>query len=241
MISQGPEPVVEGLRRLQAMLEEGPADRKLEVAVASKRAELEAMLGRFGPARELVTRAKSLARELGDQIALSRALSDSARVEMLAASPAAAEREMRASYEILDRMGNVGNLASTAPYLGDIVYARGHYDEAHQLSEFTERITIEGDVDAEVRWRWLRAKTLARRGRFDEAEAFAMEAVRIVAPTDYLDLHADALDALAEVLRLAGRPSDAAAALRDAVELRRRKGNLVGAARAESSIVELGS
>ena len=138
-------------------------------------------------------------------------------------------------------MGNVGNLASTAPHLGDILYAQGRYDEAHQLSEFTERITIEGDVDAEVRWRWLRAKTLARRGQYDEAEAFAMKAVRIVAPTDYLDLHADALDGLAEVLRLAGRRSDAAAALRDALELRRRKGNLVGAARAESSLAELGS
>ena len=144
VISQGPEPVVEGLRRLEAMLEGGLADRKLEVAVASKRAELESMLGRFGPARELATHAKSLAREVGDQIALSRALSDSARVEMLAGSPAAAEEEARASYEILERMGNVGNLASTAPYLGDIVYAQGRYDEAHQLSEFTEGITIEG-------------------------------------------------------------------------------------------------
>jgi tetratricopeptide (TPR) repeat protein len=241
VISQGPEPVVDGLRRLQAILEDGPADRKLEVAVASKRGELEAMLGRFEPARELVTRATSLAREIGDQIALSRALADSARVEMLAASPAAAERDARASYEILDRMGNVGNLASLAPHLGDILYAQGRYDEAHQLSEFTERITVKGDVDAEVRWRWVRAKTLARRGRYDEAEAFAMEAVRIAARTDYLDLHADALESQAEVLRLAGRRPDAAAALKESLELRRRKGNLVGAARAESSLAELGS
>jgi class 3 adenylate cyclase/tetratricopeptide (TPR) repeat protein len=240
VISQGPESVVEGLRRLQALLE-GPADRKVESSAASKSAELEAMVGRFVPARELIAHAKALAREVGDQIAMARTLSDSARVEMLAASPAAAEMESRASYDILERMGNVGNLASTAPHLGDIVYAQGRYDEAHQLSEFTERITIEGDVDAEVRWRWLRGKTLARRGRFDEAEAFAMEAVRIVARTDYLDLHADALESLAEVLGLAGRRSDSAAALRDALELRRRKGNLVGAARAESSLAELDS
>ena len=124
---------------------------------------------------------------------MCRALADSARVEMLADSPPAAEQEMRASYEILDRMGNMGNLASAAPYLGDIVYAQGGYDEAYQLSEFTERITIQGDVDAEVRWRQLRAKTLARWGRHDEAETLAIEAVRIVAATDYLDLHADAL------------------------------------------------
>jgi tetratricopeptide (TPR) repeat protein len=98
-----------------------------------------------------------------------------------------------------------------------------------------------GIVDAEVRWRWLRAKTLARRDRHEEAEAFATEAVRIVAATDYLDLHADALDGLAKVLRLADRGPEAAAALREALELCRRKGNLVGAARAESSLAELGS
>ena len=158
------------------MLDDGLADRKMEVAIASKRGELEAMQGRFEPAREQIARAKSLARELGDQIALCRALGDSARVEMLAGSPPAAEREARACYEILDRMGNMGNLASTAPHLGDIVYAQGGYDEAYQLSEFTERITIQGDVDAEVRWRQLRAKTLARWGRHDEAEPLAVEA-----------------------------------------------------------------
>jgi tetratricopeptide (TPR) repeat protein len=241
VISQGPEPVLECLDRLHAMLEGGPADRKVEVAVAAKCGELEAMLGRFGPARELITRATSLARELGDQIALSRTLGDSARVEMLAGSPAAAEREARVSYEILDRMGNVGNLASLAPHLGDTVYAQGRYDEAFDLSVFTEQITVEGDVDAEVRWRQLRAKTLARRGRHEEAEILAMEAVRMAAATDYFDLHADALFGLAEVLRLADRKSNAADALREALEVCRWKGNVVGAARAESSLAELGS
>ena len=68
-----------------------------------------------------------------------------------------------------------------------------------------------------------------------------MAAVDIVAPTDYLDLHADAVDALAEVLRLADRSSDAAATLRQAIELRRRKGNLIAAARAERILAELES
>ena len=241
VISQGPTPVVEGIHRLEAMLDGGLADRKMEMAIASKRGELEAMRGRFERAREQITRAIALARELGDQIALCRALADSARVEMLADSPPAAEQVMRTSYAILDRMGNTGNLASAAPYLGDIVYAQGGYDEAYQLSEFTEQITVQGDVDAEVRWRQLRAKTLARWGRHDEAEALATEAVRIVAATDYLDLHADALFGMAEVLRLAERSSDAASALREALELCKRKGNLVRATQAESWLAELGS
>ena len=222
------------------MGERANGDRKVEVAVATKLGELEAMLGRFESAREQITRAKALARELGDLVSLTRALTDSARVEMLADFPAAAEVEARASFEILEQMGNTGNLASTAPYLGDILYAQGGYDEAYELSVFTERITMQGDVDAEVRWRFLRAKTLAQRGRHDEAERFALAAVDIAAPTDYLDLHADALDALAEVLRLADRNADAAATLGEAITLRRRKGNLVAAARAERMLAELG-
>jgi hypothetical protein len=67
-----------------------------------------------------------------------------------------------------------------------------------------------------------------------------MAAIAIVAPTDYLDLHADALDALGEVLRLGDRNADAAAALREAITLRRKKGNLIGAARAERMLAELG-
>jgi tetratricopeptide (TPR) repeat protein len=239
VISQGPTPVVEAIGRLQALLEGGVSDRKMEVAVDAKRAELEAMLGRFELARELVARATAVAHEFGDQISLSRTLLDSARVEMLADSPERAERDARAGYEILDRIKSTGNLASAAPLLGDFLYTQGRYEEAEKLSEFSERITVEGDVDAEVRWRQLRAKTLARRGRYDEAEPLVREAVRIVAPTDYLDLHADALFALAEVMQLAGRSSDAAEALGDALEVCRRKGNLVGAGRAESLLAAL--
>ena len=141
------------------------------MAVATKLGELEAMLGRFEirqGADQSRESARSRARRPGRRWTERSATRPGWRCWRT--SPAAAEVEARASYEILDRMGNTGNLASTAPYLGDIVYAQGGYDEAYELSEFTERITMQGDVDAEVRWRFLRAKTLARWGRHDEAE-----------------------------------------------------------------------
>jgi tetratricopeptide (TPR) repeat protein len=238
-ISEGPVPTVEGLRRLESILEGSRGDRRVEISVASKRAQSEAMLGRFEPARALIATAKVLAHELGDQITQTAVLRDSGRVEELSDEPATAETEVRAGYEILERMSDLGHLASFAPQLGDIVYAQGRYEEAFQLSEFAERITIEGDVDADVGWRQLRAKTLARSGRHDEAERLAREAVHLAADTDYLDVHAHALFGLAEVLRLAGRDSDAAAAAREALELCRRKGNDVGATRAERLLAEL--
>ena len=239
VISEGPTPAVEGIRRLESIVDEGRGDRRVEMIVTPKRAQFEAMLGRFELARELIAHAKALARELGDQVALAAVLRDSGGVEMLGADPMMAETEIRAGYEILDRIGDIGHLSSFAPELGDAVYEQGRYDEALRLSEFAERITIEGDVDAEVRWRQLRGKTLARRGRYDEAEALAGKAVRLAARTDYLDLHAHALLGLAEVLRLAERKSDASRAVREALELYHRKGNTVEEARAASLLAEL--
>jgi tetratricopeptide (TPR) repeat protein len=239
VISEGPTPADEGVRRLESILAQGGGDRRVEAAVMAKQGQLEAMRGRFEPARNLITQAKSLSRELGDQVALVGVLRDSGYVEMLAAEPMRAETELRDGYEILDRIGDVGHLSSFAPDLGDAVYEQGRYDEAYLLSEIAERITIEGDVDAEVRWRQLRGKTLARGGRHEDAEAVAAEAVRLASKTDYLELHAHALVGLAEFLRLAHREPDAAAALRKALDLHRQKGNLAAEARTASLLDDL--
>jgi class 3 adenylate cyclase/tetratricopeptide (TPR) repeat protein len=238
--TEGPTTVEEGIRRLESLQVQGHGDRRVEISVARDRAELEAMRGRFDAAREFIALAKAIADELGDRVALAAVLRDSAYVLMLAGDPETAETEVRAGYEILERISDFGHLSSFAPALGETVYAQGRYDEAFDLSEVAERITIEGDADANVRWRKLRAKTLARRGLFDEAEALAAEAVRLVAATDHLELHADALLSLSEVQRLSDRHSDAASAAREALDLFRRKGNIVGEARAESLLAELG-
>jgi class 3 adenylate cyclase/tetratricopeptide (TPR) repeat protein len=240
VISEGPTPADQGLRRLESVLAQGGGDRRVEASVTAKQGELEAMRGRFEPARKLITQAKSLVRELGDQVALVGVLRDSGYVEMLAAEPTRAETELRNAYEILDRIGDVGHLSSIAPDLGDAVYEQARYDEAFLLSEIAERITIQGDVDAEVRWRLLRGKTLARRGRLEEAEALAEEAVRLSSKTDYLDLHAHTLTGLGEILRLARREPDAASALREALDVHRRKGNLPAEDRTASLLRDLG-
>jgi tetratricopeptide (TPR) repeat protein len=212
----------------------------VEIGVTRARARLEAMTGRFDAAASLIARAKDLAGELGDRVGLAAVLRESASVQMLAGFPERAETEIRAGYEILEQISDFGHLASFTPDLGDAVYAQGRYDEAYRLSEAAERITVKGDKDAEIRWRQLRAKVLARRGRPEDAEALADEAVGLAARTDYLELHAHALLGLAEVLRLAGRTEDAASAVRQAIDLHRRKGNIVAEAKARALLEELG-
>jgi class 3 adenylate cyclase len=241
VIDNGPTPADEGIRRLESLLDQSHGDRRVAVGVTRARGALEAMRGRIEAARKDIALGKDLTRELGDQVGLAGVLRASGFVEMLAGDPAKAEAELRTGYEIFDRIGDVGHLTSLASGLGDAVYAQGRYDEALGLTEVVERITIKGDVDPEVLWRQLRAKVLARQGRHDEAEALVRDAVRRAAGTDFLDLHAHALLAQGEVLRLAGRNDEAASAVREALDLYRRKGHVVGEARAVSLLQELGT
>jgi hypothetical protein len=74
---------------------------------------------------------------------------------------------------------------------------------------------------------------LTRRGRLEEAEELATEAVTLGADSDMLGMQATALLDLAGVLRLAGRAAEAAPLARRALALAERKGHRVAAAQAE--------
>jgi hypothetical protein len=62
----------------------------------------------------------------------------------------------------------------------------------------------------------------------------AREAVALAGTTDALNLHGDALMALAEVLRIVGRSDQATEAAQQALDCYARKGNVVSAQQAES-------
>ena len=241
VINQGPVPAEEGIRRVESIIAEGRGDRRVEIGASRALADLEAMRGNFDEARRQIARAKALAGELGDHVALAAVHRDAGNVEMRAGDQAAHEREARAGYDILEQIGDLGHLASAAPDLGDAVYGQGRYEEALEIATFSREITITGDVDAEVRGLGLLAKAQARIGRLDEAEASAAEAVRLAAATDYLEMHALALMNQAEVLSLAGKQDAAAASVREAIGLFARKGNVVAQGRAEDLLNELES
>ena len=83
------------------------------------------------------------------------------------------------------------------------------------------------------------ARVRARQGRFEEAEAMAREAVAYFAGTDYSkDRPGSSLD-LAEVLRLAGRPDEAIATIREAIGLFEQREDVVSAAHARALIEDL--
>jgi class 3 adenylate cyclase/tetratricopeptide (TPR) repeat protein len=229
---RGPMPVDQALGRFEEIHWRAEANRRLEVAFLETRGPLEAMRGRFDDARELISRASALAEEYGLQVLLDSHTRPSAgAVELLAGDAAAAERELRPACEALERIGELGFLSSVAPLLVDALFLQGRDEEALQLTERwrPQRLTVPEDADAQVGWRRVRAKLLARRGDFEEAEHLGREAVAIASGTDYLNVRALAAAALGEVLRLAGRPTESAAAVQEAIGLYEQKGNVAAA------------
>jgi tetratricopeptide (TPR) repeat protein len=200
----------------------------------------EAMLGHLDAARELIERVRTMTEDLG----LARGLPFILRaehawiVETLAGNAAAAEGEIRAAYEVLEQMGEKGLLSTQAARLGQTLYSQQRYEEAEHYTEVSEQAGASDDMMTQVLWRQVRAKALARRGEDDAAEDLAREAVALAEPTDALDIRADALVDLADVLRLAGRKDEPRAVLEEALRLYGQKGNVVSAARARDVLAK---
>jgi tetratricopeptide (TPR) repeat protein len=85
----------------------------------------------------------------------------------------------------------------------------------------------------------VRAKTLARRGKLEDAEKLAREAVKLSADTDALNMRAQVLMSLTEVLAAADRAEEAAECAGCAVHLYEAKGNVVMAERIRARLAEL--
>ena len=230
----GPTPVSDAIVHCRQIVSQSSGDRRTVGVVTSLLGRLEAMRGDFGTAQALVTEARVVLEDMGrTPIAASTSL-DSCAVNVLAGDPAAAERDLRRDYEALERMGEKYMLCSVASELARALVEEGRDEEAEHYTEVARELAAADDLSAQVLWRSVRARVLARRGEQEEAVALAREAVELLRDTDSLVAQADALFDLAEVLRVGGRSTDALAALGEALALYERKGDLASAARARA-------
>jgi class 3 adenylate cyclase/tetratricopeptide (TPR) repeat protein len=235
----GPTPVGAALQWLDELGSSAAISARIELVVLALRAHLFAYQGQFDTARGFAARARALTEEHG--LDSSHARFVAGRVELLAGDAAAAERELRSVCQHYEQVGEFGFLSSAAPYLAEAVLVQGRDEEALQLLELwrADRLTVPEDADGQTQWRRVRAKVLARTGKLDEAERLGREAVAIASATaDILDLRAEALADLGEVLRLAGRPQESRAAFEEAVRLYEAKGNVVRSERVRDLLAE---
>jgi class 3 adenylate cyclase/tetratricopeptide (TPR) repeat protein len=230
----GPTPVADGIQRCQEVLERAAGDRKAMSTALFVQGKLEAMRGRVEEARALVTRARGILQEVALTVWLAGPLTQMAGwVEVLAGDPARAERDLQWGARTLRDIGELSWLSTVAGILAEAVYAQGRYDEVESYLRMCEETAGSEDAYSQSLLRSVRGKLLARQGEATAAERLARQAVAVVEPTDFLFMRCFALLSLGETLQLVGRPQEARAVLRQAIDLCDRKGFSVGATRAQ--------
>jgi ATP/maltotriose-dependent transcriptional regulator MalT len=174
--------------------------------------------------------------ELGLTVRVARASQESWRVEMLAGDAEAAERELRRGYDALTEIGERYLLSTIAGLLGQTLYALGRFAEVEALGTQARELATPDDVDTQALWRCVRSKVLARQGGVGEGEQLVREALAILEPTDAVLFRFGAHLDHAEVLRLAGRPDEARAAIGEALKQAQLKRSAVLVASAEAML-----
>jgi ATP/maltotriose-dependent transcriptional regulator MalT len=232
----GPAPVSEVVRRCEEIRETSRGRPQAEARALRTLAACRAMEGRFDEARALAERSYEMLNELGLRLRAAFATEAAAFVETMAGDHAAAERALRLGYEITDQVGERGYHATVTALLSQAVFAQGRVDEADALTEEAEREGATDDLTTQVVWRSVRGRVLSSRGMHADGEALAREATALAAETDDVNMRADALLDLAEVLRAAGRAGEGAPYVRQALELFDAKENEVAAARTRASL-----
>ena len=227
----GPTPVGDAIRRCHGYRELVEASPVAAALMVNPLASLHAMQGDF----ELADRFLNEANETLDQLgSLGWVSHHEALVRMLEGRPGMAELPLRSAVERLASMGDGELLATTLAMLAQAVFAQGQLEEAEQLCRMAAGAGAHDDIVTQVIWRGVQAKILAHQGRPEDAETLARDAVALVAPTDLLSHHGDAMLDLAEVLRTISRTDEYHGVVHAALSLYEKKGNVIGAARARS-------
>jgi class 3 adenylate cyclase/tetratricopeptide (TPR) repeat protein len=225
----GPTPVESAIRRCNDVLAHAGDDRKAMATALFTRAKFEAMRGEFDEARELVAQARTLLEDIALTVWLAGPFTQMAAwVEILAGDHEAAEAQLRWGVDTLREIGEYAWLPTVAGMFAEAVYLQGRYDEADEIVTVGEETAGSEDAYSQALLRSVRAKSLARRGRVEEAEPLAREAIALLEPTDFLFMQAFARGSLGEVLVLAER-HDALGELEAAARLADAKGFSVGA------------
>jgi tetratricopeptide (TPR) repeat protein len=169
---------------------------------------------------------------------LASAFGLSVDLELLAGDPVAAVAFGREAMRLYGELREQGSASTVAGRLARALYEVDRLEEAESWAARAAELGASDDRLTQMVWRQVQAKVHARRGEHAEADRLAREAVAICEETDLLDNAAEAHADLAEVLAMAGRTDEAAAAFAGALARYERKENLVMAERTRARLAE---
>jgi len=232
----GPTPVSEGIVRVEEALDLAEGNRRAQSIIRTHLAQLHAMQGEFDRARELYERARKTLEDLGVDVMANATSIDSGPIELLAGDPERAESELRRDYKVLTGLGETYFTASIAHFLAEALEAQDRDEEADAFAGIAQGLSDEDDLATEAAWRSVRGVLFAKRGEHDLALELASEAVRLLESTDAQIWRANAIRDHARVLEYTGRPGEAKAAYREALELYEAKGSRPAALRVREAL-----
>jgi tetratricopeptide (TPR) repeat protein len=225
----GDEHVDAALAEVKAIRERVAGQPLATAHLELRLAELEAFRGRVEDARALSRRAQAVLLEFDNESGQVESLGTCALVERYAGELASAEAALRDALALATRHGDAFHLGSTASRLAEVLALRGRDAEASAHLATAEGL-YETAPDLGL-WRSVRARLLVRSGERVEALSRAREAVELARSSGtFVDL-AHRLFDLGEVLHGVGWDDEARVALKEALAMFERKGDVVYGAR----------
>jgi tetratricopeptide (TPR) repeat protein len=216
----GPIPVDAALNLVEAELK-----HTTQVpAGASGPTRMLCLQGRFAEARAALSRTAGQLAERGGRMLPSEAHEVAGNVALMEGDVGEAVRNLQLAYDEKMAAGDPAGASTTATALAEAYLESGDLEQAQRYAVHARETSSRDDFASQGRSRQIEARVLSAKGRHPEAESLAREAVTIVADTDYLALHGDALVHLGRVLHAAGKADEAIAIADEAAELYQRKG-----------------
>jgi class 3 adenylate cyclase/tetratricopeptide (TPR) repeat protein len=204
------------------------------------RAAALAMLGRIDEARALFADVQTeLAERGGARVVVAALLAYGLVIELHAGDPAAAAAAGEESCRLRAELGRWSEYSTVAAGLAGAYCELGQLNDAEEWAARGAERGAPDDAITQMLWRQARARVLARRGGYDEAERLAREAVEIGETTEDLSSKAETRADLGEVLALGGRAQEAAEAVEQALVRFEAKENVVMAERMRERLAAL--
>jgi class 3 adenylate cyclase/tetratricopeptide (TPR) repeat protein len=235
----GPTPVGEAMRSAEELLAANTS-RGIEPILFRTLGGLHAMVGDFDEGRALLRRAIAIDEDLGRRVMVNSLYGHFlGPLELLACNYDEAERVLLDAYGAMTETGDQAFSSTVAGYLAELYVALGRFEDAERYARITLDTAQPDDVESQAQGFSALARVRAAEGDVQTAETMARRAVEIAEQTDYLIRRGSVLADLAEVLLAAGRPVDAAEALRRALKNFDAKGATVQAGRVRRRLDEI--
>ena len=238
----GPTPIEQALPRAEKALAKAAP---FSVAEASSLRVVGGFLscqGEIDKARALHARGRAMLEDAGMFVTAAGWAMSESEIEWRAGDLDAQEQSLRASVEVLDRLGDQFFFSTVALCLVNCLLLHRAPDDAEvaALCAVARERTLPGDLVNFVYLDGIDGRRLAHVGSVDEAGDVARKAAETADTTDNFDVRSHAWHALAETLALAGELEEAGRAAATSIEIRTAKGDVAGAAALERRYAELG-